>query len=132
MRYVCLVYVDGFKLDALNDVESRQLRHAAAAYEAELRASGHLATSERLSCVGTATTLRVRDGRQIPTDGPAVETAEQLGGFFVLEARDLNEAIRLAARHPAARLGGIEIRPVANAPDEGPREVHKNSTDFVV
>lgn len=118
MRYACLVYVDGAKLDALNDVERRQLRHAAAACEADLRASGHLATSERLSCVRTATTLRVRDGRQITKDGPAVETAEQLGGYFVLEARDLNEAIRLAAKHPAARWGGIEIRPVAKAPDE--------------
>lgn len=115
MRYACLVYVDGTKLDALNDAERRELRRAVVGCEAELRSSGYLAGSEQLSCVRTATTLRVRDGRQLTGDGPAVETAQQLGGFFLLEARDLNDAIRLAATHPAARFGAIEIRPVSGA-----------------
>ena len=115
MRYACLVYVDGTKLDALNDADRRDLRRCATGCEDELRSSGYLAGSEQLSCVRTATTLRVRDGRQLTDDGPAVDTAEHLGGFFMLEARDLNEAIRLAATHPAARFGAIEIRPVRGA-----------------
>lgn len=113
MRYVCLVYIDATKLDALTDGERTDVRRATSACEDELRRSGYVVGAEPLSSVRTATTLRVRDGRQISLDGPAVETAEQLDEVFVLEARDLNEAIRLAAGHPGARLGGIEIRPVA-------------------
>lgn len=141
MRYACLVYVDGTKLDALNDAERRDLRRAVDGCEAELRSGGYLAGSEQLSCVRTATTLRVRDGRQLTDDGPAVETAEQLGGFFVLEARDLNEAIRLAASHPTARFGAIEIRPVSGTdtgagsggPDGTPPEtIRKKDKHFLV
>lgn len=115
MRYVCLVYLDGTKLDALTDRERIDLRRAALACEDELRRSGYLVNAEPLSSVRAATTLRVREGRQISIDGPAVETVEQLHEVFLLEARDLNEAIRLAARHPGARMGGIEIRPTATA-----------------
>lgn len=113
MRYVCLVYIDATKLDALTDGERIDVRSAASCCEDELRRSGHLLNAQPLSSVRAATTLRVREGRQISLDEPAVETVEQLDEVFVLEARDLNEAIRLAARHPGARLGGIEIRPVA-------------------
>ena len=113
MRYVCLVYLDATKLDDLADGERTELRSAASACEDELRRSGYLVSAEPLSSVRAATTLRVREGSQDSIDGPAVETGEQLHEVFVLEARDLNEAIRLAARHPGARLGGIEIRPVA-------------------
>lgn len=115
MRYVCLVYLDGTKLDALTDRERIDLRRAALACEDELRRSGYLVNAEPLSSVRAATTLRVREGRQISIDGPAVETVEQLHEVFLLEARDLNEAIRLAARHPGARMGGIEIRPTSTA-----------------
>mgnify|MGYP000086853106 CR=1 FL=1 len=113
MRYACLVYIDRSKLQAWTDEEWRRLRRESSACEDELRRGGYLVAAEVLSCEGTATTLRVREGRQHTIDGPAVTTREELGGVLMLEARDLNEAIRLAARHPAARLGGIEIRPVA-------------------
>jgi hypothetical protein len=117
MRYVCLVYIDGTKLDTLTDVERALLRHASSTCEDELREGGYLTSAEPLSSVRAATTLRLREGRQITVDGPAVETTEQLDELFVLEARDLNEAIRLAAKHPTARMGSVEIRPVANAAD---------------
>jgi hypothetical protein len=117
MRYVCLAYVGGTQLDALTDGQRADLRHAASACAEELRRSGHLVSAEPLMSVRAATTLRVREGSQVSLDGPAVETAEQLDEVLVLEARDLNEAIRLAARHPAARLGGIEIRPTARTGD---------------
>jgi hypothetical protein len=124
MRYVCLAYVGGTQLDALTDGERAELRRAASACADELRRSGHLVSAEPLMSVRAATTLRVREGSQVSLDGPAVETAAQLDEVLVLEARDLNEAIRLAARHPAARLGGIEIRPVARTGDarHGERE----------
>jgi hypothetical protein len=105
--------VGGTQLDALTDGQRADLRRAASACAEELRRSGHLVSAEPLMSVRAATTLRVREGSQVSLDGPAVEAAEQLDEVLVLEARDLNEAIRLAARHPAARLGGIEIRPVA-------------------
>lgn len=116
MRYACLVYVDGEKLSDLTDLERTRLRRAASDCEQELRRDGHLVAVEPLSSTAAATTLRVREGRQITRDGPAAELAEPLDAVLVLEARDLNEAIRLAAKHPAARLGGIEIRPVRTGP----------------
>jgi hypothetical protein len=78
-----------------------------------IRASGHFVACNRLLPANTATTIRVRQGRVAVTDGPYVETKEQLGGYFVIEARDLNEAIQVAARIPGAAIGCVELRPVA-------------------
>lgn len=119
MRYACLVYADGPKLDALTDIERTQLRKEFLASEDELHRSGHLVVAAPLASLRAATTVRVREGRQLTSDGPAVDGAEQadaalvLDAVLVLEARDLNEAIRLAATLPGARMGRVEIRPVA-------------------
>ena len=112
MRYLCLVYYDEKRLDALTKAELDTLIADALAYDDELRKAGHYVTSNALQSVKTATTLRVRKDKVSVTDGPFAETKEQLGGFLVIEARDLNEALHVASRIPPARLGSIEVRPV--------------------
>jgi hypothetical protein len=112
MRYVCLVYADEATLNALPQPEVDALIDETMATNEELAASGHLVLAEALEQVEAATTVRVRDRRLSATDGPFAETREQLGGFVLVEARDLNEAIRIAGRIPAARFGSVEVRPV--------------------
>lgn len=112
MRYGCLIYVEEATVDALPEDERERLRAESRAYEDELRRGGHLVVAEDLASVRTATTLRMRGGRMVTSDGPAAETPVQLGGLLILEARDLNEALRLAARAPASRFGGVEVRPI--------------------
>ena len=113
MRYLCLIYHEEAKLDALSRSEYDALVVEALAYDEELRANGHSIVADVLQPVQTATTLRVRNGKVATTDGPFAATREQLGGFILLEARDLNEAIRVASKIPLARLGCVEVRPVA-------------------
>jgi hypothetical protein len=105
MKYLCLVYLDEQRLNELPDAEC-------VAYDASIRASGHCLASEALQPVQTATTVRVRNGKPAITDGPFAETKEQLTGFYMIEAADLNEAIRIAAGIPPARVGSIEVRPI--------------------
>src|SRR5262245_17675401 len=105
MKYLCLVYLDENRLDELPDKDCVE-------YDASLRKSGHCIASEALQSVQTATTVRVRNGRLAVTDGPFAETKEQLAGFYRIEARDLNEAIQIAAKIPPARVGSIEVRPI--------------------
>lgn len=112
MRYACLVYLDEAKLDVLTDVERDRLWRESVVCEDDLRRAGHLLAAEPLQSVRAATTLRVRDGRSLTLDGPATRTEEQLARVLVLEARDLNEALRLAAKLPSSRLGSVEIRPI--------------------
>ena len=112
MKYLCLVYYDEKRLDALSQEEYDALVAEVLAYREVLRASGHYIVSDGLQSVRTATTVRVRNGRVSTTDGPFAETKEQLGGFMLIEARDLNDAIRVAARIPPVRLGCIEVRPL--------------------
>ena len=112
MKYLCLVYADEAKLNALPQDQVDALIDETMATNEELAASGHLILAEALEQVASATTVRVRDGRLSATDGPFTETNEQLGGFWLIEARDLNEAIRIAGRLPSARIGAVEIRPV--------------------
>ena len=81
-------------------------------YTQDIKASGHLRAGDALQPVATATTVRVRDGKTQVTDGPFAETREQLGGYYLIEAKDLDEATKLAARIPSARWGSIEIRPI--------------------
>lgn len=111
MQYVCLVYVAERAFDAMSQREIDALEDAALANDEELRESGHLILAQALEPVAAATTVRVRNGRLSTTDGPFAETKEQLGGFVFIEARDLNEAIQVAARIPLARVGSIEVRP---------------------
>ena len=105
MKYLCLVYGEEERISAMDDQECL-------AYDAGVRASGHCIASEALQPTSSATTLRVRGGKLSVHDGPFAETKEQLAGFYMLEARDLNEAIQLAAKIPPARVGSIEVRPV--------------------
>lgn len=105
MKYLCLVYLDERRLPELADEDC-------VAYDSAIRASGQCIGSEALEPVATATTVRVRSGRTTVTDGPFAETKEQLAGFYMIEARDLNEAIRIAAGIPPARVGSIEVRPI--------------------
>lgn len=112
MKYLCLAYEEERTLNELSPSEWRALRQETLDYVQALRDSGQLLATEPLQSARTAVTVRVRDGRTTTTDGPFAETKEQLGGYFLIEAKDLNDAIRIASRWPSARLGTIEVRPV--------------------
>ena len=112
MKYLCLVYYDEKKLDALSKREYDSLVEEALSYREVLRNSGHYIASNGLEPVQAAVTLRIRNGQLSTMDGPFAETKEQLGGFLLIEARDLNDAIRVAAKLPPMRLGCVEVRPV--------------------
>jgi hypothetical protein len=116
MKYLCLVFYDEKKRNALSDRESQAMIEEAITFDNDMRNSGHLLTAHPLHQTHTATTVRVRAGKVMVTDGPFAETNEQIGGFVVLEARDLNEAIQLASRIPPARMGGVEVRPIIEDP----------------
>jgi hypothetical protein len=105
MKYLCLVYLEGQKLHAVPDSECM-------ACGAGFRKSGLLIAAEALQPIETATTVRVRNGKVSITDGPFAETKEQLSGFYLIEARDLNDAIQVASKIPPAREGSIEVRPI--------------------
>ena len=117
MRYLCLIYDEEKKLNGMSKGESDAFMGEYFAFTQDIRDRGQYVSGEALQPVGTATTVRVRNGATVTTDGPFAETTEQLGGFYLIEARDLNEAIRLASRMPPARLGAIEVRPL--------RETHR-------
>jgi hypothetical protein len=121
MKYLCLVYDDEKNLDAMSESELDGLVGECLAVDEELRKSGHVIASEALEPVHTATTVRVRNGNVSVTDGPFAETKEQLGGFFLIDARDLNDAIQVASRIPSARLGSVEVRPVWELRQQEPR-----------
>lgn len=112
MKYLCLAYESEQTLNALSPSEWDALRRKTLACLEELRQTGRLIAAEPLQSVRTATTVRVRNGRVSLTDGPFAETKETLGGFILIEARDLNEALQVAAKWPSARLGSIEVRPI--------------------
>ncbi len=113
MRYACLIYFDPKKV--FNDSpESNAVLAQLGALEGELKASGHFVSGLPLTLPNEAMTVLVRDGKVSATDGPFMETKEVLGGFTVIEARDLNEAVQVAARHPYAQLGYIEVRPAVD------------------
>jgi hypothetical protein len=112
VRYLCLVYIEETKLDALSKREYDALVRETLAYDDTLRRTGHYIVSDALQSVQTATTIRVRNGRTTATDGPFADTKEQLGGFILIDAKDLDDALRVAARIPPGRLGSIEVRPI--------------------
>jgi hypothetical protein len=114
MKYLCLIYEEERDWDAMPRAESdAYLAECLAAAEA-IRAGGHHLAGEALHPVSTATTVRIRNGKVSATDGPFAETKEQLGGFYLIQARDLDEAIQVAAKIPSARTGSIEVRPVVD------------------
>lgn len=112
MKYLCLIYADEGQLDQAPADELEAVANQCVAHVEELRDSGHLLATERLDSISTATSVRTRHGKLVITDGPFVETREQLAGFYLIEATDLDEAIRIASAIPPGRYGGIEIRPV--------------------
>src|SRR5262245_15183482 len=113
MRYVCLVYFDPQRVFD-QSTESNAVLGATGSYDNELKASGHLVLAQALELPESAMTVHVRDGKTSTTDGPFMETKEVLGGFVMIDARDLNEAVRLASGIPLAKLGYIEVRPVVD------------------
>jgi hypothetical protein len=112
MKYVCLVYLVEKDMNALTKRESDACVDESLAYDDALRRTGYLVVAHALQPIEAATTVRVRNGKLSATDGPFAETKEQLGGFMLIEARDLNDAIQVAARIPMARHGSIEVRPI--------------------
>jgi hypothetical protein len=112
MKYLCLVAFDERQLEAMSQSESDALAAECLAYGQALQKSGRLLAAQTLQSVQSATTVRVRRGKLCVTDGPFAETNEQLGGFILIEAADLNDAIQVAAKIPLARLGCIEVRPI--------------------
>ncbi len=112
MKYVCLIYDEEKRRSTMSPDERNALMGEYFAFTDAIRRSGHYLGGEALQPVASAATIQVRNGKLSTTDGPFAETKEQLGGFYLIEARDLNDAIQVAARIPSARLGCIEVRPV--------------------
>jgi hypothetical protein len=120
MKYLCTVFFDEKKLDALSKSELDALDAESLAHDDRLRKDGHLIVAQALQPVRTASTLRAKQGKVLVTDGPFAETKEQMGGFILINAQDLNEAIRLASKIPVLRLGCIEVRPIKELIDGNP------------
>jgi hypothetical protein len=112
MRYLCQVWFDGTKLDRMPKAEKDALDRDSLGYDRELQRNGHFVAAEALQSPNSAVTVKVRKGKVSTTDGPFIETKEHLGGFILIEARDMDEAIRIAAGIPLAKLGSIEVRPI--------------------
>jgi hypothetical protein len=109
MKYLLLIYMDE---NALSDTEREQCYAESAQLAQQLNSKGQYLTTAPLHSVATATSVRIREGKSLVTDGPFAETREQLGGFYLVNAQDLDEAIAIANRIPGARVGTVEIRPV--------------------
>lgn len=112
MRYLCLIYSDDSQWSKMPKADQDKWMAEYRAFGEDIKRSGHYVGSERLEPASAATVVRQRNGKVSVTDGPFVETKETLGGFFMLTARDLNEAIQLASKIPGARHGSVEVRPV--------------------
>lgn len=116
MQYMLLIYDNEKQWAELSEAEAGQLYGEYMQFTADIRKSGHYVAGDALKPIETATTVRVRDGKLGRTDGPFAETKEQLGGYYVVEAKDLDEACAIAARIPSARYGSVEVRPVMPTP----------------
>ena len=116
MQYVLLIYLAEEKWAAMPQAEVDKVMAEYGAFTESIVKSGHYKGGDELQPVSTATTVRVRNGKPMITDGPFAETREQLGGFYMVEAKDLDEAIKLAAGIPASRTGSIEVRPIMATP----------------
>ena len=113
MKYLCLIYSDETVWPKLPKPEADRWMNAFLDFTDGIKQSGHYVGSNRLQPTRTATTVRIRDGKLSTTDGPFAETKEQLGGYYLIEAQDLNDAIQVASRIPGALFGSIEVRPIA-------------------
>lgn len=112
MKYLCMISAEQV-METMPAADAEQHFQEYAEFTDDIRRSGHFLGANRLQPVTTATSVRVRNGRVHVTDGPFAETREQIGGYYVIEAADLNDAIQIAARIPGARYGTVEIRPIA-------------------
>jgi hypothetical protein len=112
MKYLCLAYEAEETFTRMPHSEWEVLRDETLAYVDSLQRSGHLLLTNALQSARTASLVKVRDGKTLITDGPFAETKEQIGGFFLIEAKDKTEAIAIASKWPGARFGTIEVRPV--------------------
>ncbi len=116
MQYLLIIYAEEKKMAATPEAELGKIVAEFNAYTKSIVESGNFVASGRLQPTSTATTVRVREGKTLTTHGPFAETREQLGGYYLVEARDLDEALALAARIPGARYGSIEVRPLHSIP----------------
>jgi hypothetical protein len=112
MKYMLLIYHDEQSWDAVTEAERQQIYLEYRQLRGELESRGQFLSGSQLQPITTATNVRVRDGKELITDGPFAETHEQLGGYFLIEAKDLDEATSIAARIPSARTGTVEVRPL--------------------
>jgi len=118
MKYMLLIYQDEPSWNALSEAERQQIYLEYRKLRDELQQTGQFVTGSQLQPIGTATTVRVREGKALVTDGPFAETHEQLGGYFLIEAKNLDEATNIARRIPSARAGSIEVRPLVETAAE--------------
>src|SRR6516162_1371192 len=114
MRYLCLIYLDEKQMAGMTEAEMSALNARHLAFNEEILKSGQFVEAEALESAASSTCLKVRNGKVALTDGPYMETKEMVAGFYLLDARDLNEAIQLAAKLPSAPLGTVEVRPCRN------------------
>ncbi|HUG52498.1 MAG TPA: YciI family protein [Vicinamibacteria bacterium] len=116
MKYLLLIYENEAAFAGLPEGEQGKVFEEYMDYTRRIKKDGNYVSGEALQPISTATTVRVKNGKTVTTDGPFAETREQLGGFYMVEARDLDEAIKLAAAIPASRTGSIEVRPIMPTP----------------
>jgi len=116
MKYLLLIYENEASTAGLSEAEQGKIFQEYMDYTARIRKNGNYVAGEALQPISAATTVRVKNGKTLTTDGPFAETREQLGGFYMVEAKDLDEAIALAAGIPAVRTGSIEVRPILPTP----------------
>jgi hypothetical protein len=112
MKYLCLIYDEEKRIAAMAKTDADVFHTEYGAFTEAIRQNGQYLGGNALQPVHTATTVRVRNGKMSTTDGPFAETKEQLGGYYLIEARDLNDAIQVASRIPSSRVGSIEVRPI--------------------
>ncbi len=116
MQYLCLIYSDETMWPKMAPTEAESMMAEYMAFTAQVKESGHYLGGNRLQPTPASTSVRIRNGKLSATDGPFAETKEQLGGYYLIEAKDLNDAIQVASRIPGARVGCIEVRPIAPVP----------------
>jgi hypothetical protein len=112
MQYLLMIYRNEAEMNAMSAAEGQKMMKEYETFTQSIIQSGNFKAGDRLQPVSTATTVRVRDGKILTTDGPFAETREQLGGYYLVEAKDLDTALGIAARIPGARVGSIEVRPI--------------------
>ena len=122
MKYLCLVIVDEKRMRAMSRSDSQALDDESLGYDETLRKSGHFLAAQALASVKAAKTVRLKKGKAVVTDGPFAETKEQVGGFVLIEAKNLDDAVELAAKIPVIRYGAVEVRPIKELAASGDRK----------